>query len=71
MAKERYTDEQVLAEAKYLVQYERSTYQLASYFGIPQSTAWWHLSVRLKKIDPGIHRVVQEILRRHWNGGGR
>jgi hypothetical protein len=29
------------------------------------------MSVRLKKIDPGIHGVVQGIMRRHRNGGGR
>lgn len=71
MAKEKYTDEQVLAEAKYLVQYERSTYQLAAHFGIPQSTAWWHMSVRLKKINPGLHGLVQNELLEHWKGGGR
>lgn len=71
MAKEKYTDEQVLAEAKYLVRYGRSTYQMAAHFGIPQSTAWWHMSVRLKKIDPGLQKAVQNELWRHWNGGGR
>lgn len=71
MAKEKYTDEQVLAEAKYLVRYGRSTYQMAAHLGIPQSTAWWHMSVRLKKIDPGLQKVVQNELWRHWNGGGR
>lgn len=35
MAKEKYTDKQVLAEAKYLVRYGRSTYQMAAHFGIP------------------------------------
>lgn len=71
MAKEKYTDEQVLDEAKYLVLYEMSTYQMASYFEIPQSTAWWHMSVRLKNIDPGLHKLVQNELWRHWKGGGR
>lgn len=71
MAKEKYTDEQVLDEAEYLVEYGMSTYQMAAHFGIPQSTAWWHMSVRLKKIDSGLHKLVQNELWRHWKGGGR
>lgn len=71
MSKEKYTDGQILAEAKYLVRYGRSTYQMAAHFGIPQSTAWWNMSVRLKKIDPGLQKAVQNELWRHWNGGGR
>lgn len=71
MTKEKYTDKQVLAEAKYLVRYERSTYQMAAHFEIPQSTAWWHMSVRLKKIDPDFQKAVQSEMRRHWRGGGR
>lgn len=71
MSKKRYTDEQVLAEANYLVKYGMSTYQMAAHFGIPQSTAWWHMSVRLKKIDPGLHGLVQNELWIHWKGGGQ
>ena len=71
MAKKRYTDEQVLAEAKYLTRYGRSTYQMATHFGIPQSTAWYHMSVRLKTIDPGLLKGVQNEMWRHWTGGGR
>ena len=71
MAKKRYTDEQVLDEANYLVEYGMSTHQMAAHFGIPQSTAWWHMSVRLKKIDPSFHKAVQNELWRHWKGGGQ
>lgn len=70
MAKEKYPDKQVLDEAQYLVRYGRSTHQMAAYFGIPQSTAWWHMSVRLKKIDPDLQRAVQNELERHWRGRG-
>lgn len=71
MAREKYTDEQVLAEANYLVEYGMSTYQMASLFEIPQSTAWWHMSVRLKKIDQSLHGLVQNELLGRWKGGGR
>lgn len=71
MTKKRYTDEQVLDEAQYLVLYGRSTYQMAAHFGIPQSTAWWHMSVRLKTIDPELQEIVQNEMWRHYTGGGR
>lgn len=65
-----YPDEQVIKEAEYLIR-GYSTYQMARHFHIPQSTAWWHVSVRLRGIDPQLHSLVTLELQRHWTGGGR
>lgn len=68
--KNKYPDEQILREAHYFLDKGESTYEVATYFKIPQSTAWWHLAVRLKSIDQSLAKEVKALLEKNWSGGG-
>ena len=38
--------------------------KMAAILNIPRSTFWWHMSCRLKEIDPEYHEQVNKILKR-------
>lgn len=71
MTKKRYTDEQVILEAEYLIEGSgHSTYEVADKFHIPQSTVWWHMKVRIPRIDYMLQTLVNYELEKRWKGGG-
>lgn len=64
MKKRRYTDQQVLDEAQYIINKNLATYKETSeHFNMPLSTVGWHMKVRLKKIDSELHSYVMGIIR--------
>lgn len=67
-----YSDAEVLEEAKLLTSVpESSTYTVASQLGRPQATIWWHVTHRLRDLDPELYIKIQEIMKKNHRGGGR
>nr|DAE68501.1 MAG TPA: Stage III sporulation protein D [Caudoviricetes sp.] len=63
MKKRRYTDQQVLDEASYIINKSLATYrETAERFNMPLSTVGWHMKVRLKSIDSELHSDVMDIV---------
>lgn len=63
MKKRRYTDQQVLDEASYIINKSLATYrETAERFNMPRSTVGWHMKVRLKSIDSELHSDVMDIV---------
>lgn len=65
-----YTDNQVLEAAEEMLKEGASTYTVAQTLGRPQTTVWWHLTHRLRKIDPFLWRIVSDLLKLNNKGGG-
>lgn len=63
MKKRKYTDQQVLDEASYIINKSLATYrETAERFNMPLSTVGWHMKVRLKSIDSELHSEVMDIV---------
>lgn len=63
MKKRRYTDQQVLDEASYIINKGLATYrETAERFSMPLSTVGWHMKVCLKSIDSELHSDVMDIV---------
>lgn len=62
MKKRRYTDQQVLEEARYINK-NLATYKEASeHFNMPLSTVGWHMKVRLERLDSELHSDVMDVI---------
>lgn len=71
MTKKRYTDFQVEVEVLVITHNDYSTYEASRLMGIPQSTLWWHLTVRLKDLDYSLWEKSRRQLEGKRRGGGR
>ena len=69
MGRKKYSDEEVIKEARemlFTVTFDppAACEKMAAILNIPRSTFWWHMSCRLKGIDPEYHEQVNKILKR-------
>ena len=69
MGRKKYSDEEVIKEARemlFTVTFDppATCEKMAAILNIPRSTFWWHMSCRLKEIDPEYHEQVNKILKR-------
>ena len=67
-------DERCIKFGKYIVENMATVRATAKKFGISKSTVHKDVSIRLKRIDPKLHKKVQNILEinkkeRHIRGG--
>ena len=68
------SDERPRRLAEYLIEEKSTVRRTAAVFGISKSTVHKDVSIRLARIDPALHREVQQILdinksERHIRGG--
>ena len=73
MVRKKYSDEEVIKEARemlFTVTFDppATCEKMAAILNIPRSTFWWHMSCRLKEIDPEYHEQVNKILKRGKRG---
>ena len=61
MKKRRYTDQQVLDEANYIVETWATYRRTADHFCMPLSTVGFHMKTRLQDLDLGLYNKVQNI----------
>lgn len=61
MKKRRYTDQQVLDEANYIIDTWATYKRTADHFCMPRSTVGWHMKTRLQDLDLGLYNKVQNI----------
>lgn len=67
--KYRYSDEQVLEEARLLVYTKgASTYTVADQLNRAQSTVWHHMTHRLKDLDSELFLKAGMVLRGNYRG---
>ena len=69
MSRRKYSDAEVIKEARemlFTVTFDppATCEKMAAILNIPRSTFWWHMSCRLKDIDPEYHEQVNKILKR-------
>ena len=69
MCRKKYSYEEVIKEARemlFTVTFDppATCEKMAAILNIPRSTFWWHMSCRLKEIDPEYHEQVNKILKR-------
>ena len=69
MIRRKYSDEEVIKEAREMLSIVASNSpatceKMAAILNIPRSTFWWHMSCRLREIDPEYHEQVNRILKR-------
>ena len=62
MKKRRYTDQQVLDEANYIIDTWATYRRTADHFRMPLSTVSFHMKTRLQDLDLGIYNKVQNII---------
>lgn len=62
MKKRRYTDQQVLDEANYIIDTWATYKRTADHFCMPRSTVGWHMKIRLQDLDLGLYNKVQNII---------
>lgn len=72
MDRRKYSDEEVIKEAREMLSIVASNLpatceRMAAILNIPRSTFWWHMSCRLREIDPEYHEQVNKILKRGKN----
>lgn len=67
----RYTDLQVIREAEEVLKEGASIVTAAALLGMPQTTLWWHINHRLRRLDPSLYLRVREKMERSFKGGGR
>ena len=73
MSRKKYSDEEVIKEAQemlftWIFDPPATCEKMAAILNIPRSTFWWHMSCRLKEIDPEYHEQVNKILKRGKRG---
>ena len=61
MMKRRYTDQQVLDEANYIVNTWATYRRTADHFHMPLSTVGFHMKTRLQDLDLGLYNKIQNI----------
>lgn len=61
LKKRRYTDQQVLDEANYIIDTWATYERTADHFCMPRSTVGWHMKIRLQDLDLGLYNKVQNI----------
>ena len=61
MKKRRYTDQQVLDEANYIIDTWATYRRTADHFRMPLSTVGFHMKTRLQDLDLGLYNKVHNI----------
>ena len=69
-----YIEERAVEIANYIIEHNATVRQTAKQFGISKSTVHKDVSERLKRVNPGLYREVEDILeinkaQRHIRGG--